>query len=60
MWIDHLDIPPGRSLGGLERWVVRHDCSFFTALTEAEQVQPIVLWVELKGHPSIDLGKGDL
>lgn len=47
MWINHLDIPPERSLGGWERWVVRNDCSFFTALAEAEQVPPIVLWVEL-------------
>lgn len=57
---DHLDIPPERSLGGLERWVVRNDCSFLTALTEAEQGRPIVLWVELKRHPSLALGKDDL
>lgn len=39
--------------------MVRNDCSFFTALTEAEQVQRTVLRVELKGHPCIALGKGD-
>lgn len=39
--------------------MVRNDCSFFTALTEVEQVQPIVLRVELKGHPCTALGKGD-
>lgn len=27
--------------------MVRNDCSFFTALAEAEQVPPIVLWIEL-------------
>lgn len=35
--------------------MVLNDCSFLTALTEAEQVSSIVQSVELKGRPSDSL-----